>query len=295
MNKNKNLKPKVLYKYTTFETGLKILETQTIRFSNPTTFNDPYDCNIPIKLKDSVDLDSDFFITLNNQIREYTNSDTLIKDKLDKELEILKNSKEKLKINANIFLNKILTHFKEDMRVLSLSNTNSNLLMWGHYTKNHTGIAIGFDTSYKFFRNVIKIKYKKEQPRLGKSLINDLTLKSPKALEELRLFFHTKSFDWRYEQEYRCEIGINNLYNEFLSTPSFITMFPAFFKEIENKNNFVHPYITPECVKAIYLGSRINISNEQKIINIVQNKYTRAKIYKAFLSDTEFKIKFKEI
>ncbi len=295
MNKNKNLKPKVLYKYTTFETGLKILETQTIRFSNPTTFNDPYDCNIPIKLKDSVDLDSDFFITLNNQIREYTNSDTLIKDKLDKELEILKNSKEKLKINADIFLNKILTHFKEDMRVLSLSSTNSNLLMWGHYAKNHTGIAIGFDTSYKFFRNVIKIKYKKEQPRLGKSLINDLTLESPKALEELRLFFHTKSFDWRYEQEYRCEMGINHLYNEFLSKPSFITMFPAFFKEIENKNNFVHPYITPECVKAIYLGSRIDISNEPKIINIVQNKYTHAKIYKAFLSDTEFKIKFKQI
>ncbi|DAB08354.1 TPA: hypothetical protein CPT95_06530 [Candidatus Gastranaerophilales bacterium HUM_15] len=295
MNKNKNLKPKVLYKYTTFETGLKILETQTIRFSNPKTFNDPYDCNIPIKLKDSVDLDSDFFITLNNQIREYINSDTLIKDKLDKELEILKNSKEKLKINADIFLNKILAPLKEDMRVLSLSNTKSNLLMWGHYAKNHTGIAIGFDTNYKFFRNIIKIKYKKEQPRLGKSLINDLTLKNLKALEELRLFFHTKSFDWRYEQEYRCEMGINHLYNEFLSTPSFIKMFPAFFKEIENKNNFVHPYITPECVRAIYLGSRIDISNEEKIINIVQNKYTRAKIYKAFLSDTEFKIKFKQI
>lgn len=295
MSNNKDAKPKVLYKYTTFETGLRILETQTIRFSNPTTFNDPYDCNIPIKLKDSVDLDSDFFITLNNEIREYINSDTLIKDKLDKELEILKNSKEKLKINADIFLNKILTPFKEDMRVLSLSNTNCNLLMWGHYAKNHTGIAIGFDTSYKFFRNIIKIKYKKEQPRLGKYLINDLILKSPKALEQLRLFFHTKSFDWRYEQEYRCEMGINHLYKEFLSTPSFITMFPAFFNEIENKNNFVHPYITPECVKAIYLGSRIDISNEQKIINIVQNKYTRAKIYKAFLSDTEFKIKFKQI
>ena len=38
MNKNKNLKPKVLYKYTTFDTGLKIQETQTIRFSNPKTF-----------------------------------------------------------------------------------------------------------------------------------------------------------------------------------------------------------------------------------------------------------------
>ena len=79
------------------------------------------------------------------------------------------------------------------------------------------------------------------------------------------------------------------------SFPYLIKMFPAFFKEIENKNNFVHPYITPECVRAIYLGSRIDISNEEKIINIVQNKYTRAKIYKAFLSDTEFKIKFKQI
>lgn len=39
MNKNKNLKPKVLYKYTTFDTGLKILETQTLRFSNPKLFS----------------------------------------------------------------------------------------------------------------------------------------------------------------------------------------------------------------------------------------------------------------
>lgn len=39
MNKNKNLKPKVLYKYTTFDTGLKILETQTLRFSNQKLFS----------------------------------------------------------------------------------------------------------------------------------------------------------------------------------------------------------------------------------------------------------------
>ncbi len=68
-------KPKVLYKYTTAEVGLKILETQTIRFSNPKTFNDRYDCNMPIIFKNSKKLDNNCFINLNKKVREYLNLD----------------------------------------------------------------------------------------------------------------------------------------------------------------------------------------------------------------------------
>lgn len=103
------------------------------------------------------------------------------------------------------------------------------------------------------------------------------------------------SIDWKYEQEYRFEIGLNHLYKQFLTFPEYITLYPQFFKEIKNKNDFIHPYITPECINAVYLGKNVNIIDEYRVVALVRNKYLHAKIYRAFLSDTEFKVNFKEI
>lgn len=286
-------KSSVLYKYTTAEVGLKILETQTIRFSNPKTFNDPYDCNMPIIFNNSKELNSEFFINLNKKVHNYVSLDQETINKLNNELQNLENSD--IFINPNQYLDIILQPLKDDMRVLSLSKTNNNLLMWGHYAKNHTGIAIGFNTNYKFFKHPIKIKYSHKIPKLKNYLINDLCLTNHNALQELRLLFHTKSIDWKYEQEFRFEIGLNHLYKEFISSPKNISLFPKFFEEIKNKNDFIHPYIAPECVNSVYIGLYTNIIDCYKIISIVRNKYPHAKIYRAFLSKNEFKVEFEEI
>ncbi len=167
--------------------------------------------------------------------------------------------------------------------------------MWGHYTKNHTGIVIEFNTNYKFFRNLIKISYDNEIPKLKDSLINDLCLTNTTAREELRRLFLTKSIHWKYEQEYRFELSLNHLYREFLSSPNNIALFPQFFKEIKNKNDFVHPYTAPNCINAVYLDVNITEENEKKIKTLIKTKFPHAKIYRAFLSENEFKVEFKEI
>lgn len=288
-------KPKVLYKYATAEVGLKILETQTIRFSNPITFNDPYDCCMPIIFKNAKNLDNSFFINLNKKIREIVNLDEETIIKLDNELQNLNDDNNALSICPDKYLNIILQPLKEDMRVLSLSKNNNNLLMWGHYAQNHKGTAIGFNTNYKFLRNLIEIKYSKTIPKLRNALINDLYLISIDALKELRMLFHTKSIDWKYEQEYRFEIGLNHLYRQFVLNPNYITLYPQFFEEIKNKKDFIHPYFTSECINSVYLGINMDIDNENNIINLIKNKYPHTKIYKAFLSEFEFKVDFKEI
>lgn len=292
-----NNKPEVLYKYTTFEVGMKILETQTIRFSNPKTFNDPYDCNMPVIFKNLQKLNKDFFIQLNNQVREYIDLKTDIIAKLDYELENLSNFDNTATINANDYLNSILKPFKEDMRILSTSKVNNNLLMWGHYANNHTGIVIGFNTDYKFFKNPQKIKYSEnnEFQRLKNALINDILLKRKTSVEELKTYFHTKSADWNYEKEYRFEFSVNNLHKEFISFPDYIKLYPKFFEEIKNKNDYIHPYIIPQCVDSIYIGLNANIVDESKIINLAKNKYPDTKIYKADLSKKEFRIEFNPI
>lgn len=44
--------PTKVYKYTSTETCEKILENQSIQFTNPSQFNDPFDCQIKFEIGD---------------------------------------------------------------------------------------------------------------------------------------------------------------------------------------------------------------------------------------------------
>jgi hypothetical protein len=39
-------KPERIYKYVSLETAIKILETNSLKFAKPSTFNDPFDCDV---------------------------------------------------------------------------------------------------------------------------------------------------------------------------------------------------------------------------------------------------------
>ena len=46
---------------------------------------------------------------------------------------------------------------------LSMSSTNSSILMWSHYANNHEGYIIGFDPKHSFFQyGVSKVQYSNE-------------------------------------------------------------------------------------------------------------------------------------
>lgn len=71
-----------------------------------------------------------------------------------------------------------------------------NPVVWSHYAKNHTGLALGFDVPSDV---TLEVKYRKSRKKVKN--INTLTAKQRERLVEESM--STKYLHWRYEDEVR--------------------------------------------------------------------------------------------
>jgi len=189
--------PLILYKYRDWsvKNHRKVITNQEIYFPRPSEFNDPFDGNIPVRW-DLMTYDECFEKNLEiiniahkdkdqKLVREYAKKVTDEKtlwhpDKLKKE-----RPEQLEKWNSIIGL-------------FSLSSIPDNILMWSHYSYNHTGFVVGFDTESLMmdydFDYIEPIVYQDEYPLITGD--DDTTIQFYKK------FFH-KSELWRYEDEWR--------------------------------------------------------------------------------------------
>lgn len=187
----------IIYKYVDFDTGInKILIDKTIKFTNPTAFNDPFDCDEELI---SLHIDEEFLSAFIN--RKLPN----------------KNREEKRKILKGMLINKMqyksrffdeLQKQKERFRISCFSKTEMEILMWSHYANKHSGICIGFQRSgfhgnpdcapaeVKYFDKYITYRYDIDN------------------LEAFKGWITTKYEKWSYEEEVRL---INNKKIEIIS------------------------------------------------------------------------------
>jgi len=98
--------------------------------------------------------------------------------------------------------------------VLCLTEQPDNHLMWVHYTQNHTGFVLGFDSSALFFRDsgrtIRKVRYRRAPKVFGRA-------------EYMNACFH-KSDTWEYECEWRCVRKFTKEESRFAAIePSLIT------------------------------------------------------------------------
>lgn len=288
-------KPKILYKYLTAETGLKVLEHQTIRFSNPKCFNDPYDSDMPFTIKNYKELNNDYFIKLIDKMSNHKLGQQILPEWFD--LNVAKDILTKEPINKNPidYIKDILKPFKEKMRVLCLSQNNDNLLMWSHYSFNHTGIVIGINNYFYYFKDAMPVPYSRTIPKIDGVLFDELTLDTKEALEEFRRLLQTKSTDWKYESEWRCTFDVEKRFEFINKFSEFKFKYPKVYNELKNQEDFIHTPLPIESIDSVYLGAKMNILDELRLIYLVRNKYPKTKIFKAELSQTEFKIVFKKI
>lgn len=200
--------PEILYKYRDWsnKNHRKLITKQEIYFSKPSEFNDPFDGNIPVRwdlmtYEECLEKNLEFINTVHkdkNQrlVKEYAKKVTDEKtlwhpDKLAKE-----RSEQLEKWNLIIGL-------------FSLSFVPDNILMWSHYSFNHSGFVIGFDTKSLSndydFDYIEPIIYQLEYPIiLGQ---DDITRQFYKK------FFY-KSDLWSYENEWR--ISKNHIKNRVI-------------------------------------------------------------------------------
>lgn len=239
--------PQYLFKYTPInKLTIENLINNQLYFNNPASFNDPFDCSIfEYKFSDKL------ILSRINQLEntEITDIKTIPLEKI-----------EHMSSSIHRATKKLEDYHLKDLGCSCFSESHENILMWSHYSNNHMGICIKFNTLAKLFDDVYKVKYSNNFPKidLDKWRINE-------DINEYINLVRTKSIDWEYEQEHRI---INTHPNKLLKYDS-------------------------DSIEEIYFG--IKTSNED--IKLIQHilKHTNIKFYKASKDTSQYKIKFENI
>ncbi|MFC1490737.1 DUF2971 domain-containing protein [Candidatus Latescibacterota bacterium] len=255
--------PKILYKFRFFDEKdyhLRLLTHNEIFFSAPSIFNDPFDCQIPLRydigtktqkinLVEKIILRKELTLSHKDAHRE---AKAFIKTKKLDNLKLLSG------MNSDL-TNKILGIF-------CLSENYSSILNWSHYSDSHRGFCIGFDRDIlldqinKFYEesktilSLEKVRYSEDFP-----LINPYTMD---IVDQLR----TKSKEWEYEKEYRLILqdGANKL------------------------------VVLPEnAIRRVIVGCKINNENFEIMREIIRKRNNRIRLFKAESSLNSFKLNYK--
>jgi hypothetical protein len=178
----------ILYKYVPSR-RIDILTNGMVAFPPPWLFNDPFEAS-PVYAADAPEAIA--LYEAYKPIRANFTADE--ENALQARIDAIQNAHGLRRIT--------LDQAARSVGVLSLSATCDNLLMWAHYTEQHTGFVIGFDTAHDAWvesgrsngppGEPFKIIYSPDRP--APLEVRDTT---PEHI------WYTKSIEWRYEQEWR--------------------------------------------------------------------------------------------
>jgi len=216
----------VIYKYVSFDTAVKIIESSALYYSTPNEFNDPFDLTIDlldttISKEDVIKLITEQFITTEEE-----------------KAEIIKHNLENPQFFPSIFL-KELDNLKSHIGITCFSISHMKTLMWSHYAQKHSGVCLGFLFNKSGGNGIaqITVKYSSE--------INSINYFKDGLLSMYNWIF-TKSHIWSYEEEIRRVIinktGIINFdKNELVEIYYGLNLSQEkiqFLKSMIKKNNF---------------------------------------------------------
>ena len=189
--------PDTLYKYRDWANIFhrKIITRQEIYFPKPSEFNDPFDGNIPVRWD---------LMTYEECIEKNFELINIVHK--DKDQKLVKEYAKKVTDEKTLWHpDKLASERPEQLEkwnsiigLLSLSSVPDNILMWSHYSSNHTGFVVGLDTKSLFenydFDYLEPVVYQSQYPTIT-------------GLDETTEQFHKKFFYksnlWSYENEWR--------------------------------------------------------------------------------------------
>ena len=245
-----------LYKYTSSENAILLLENKKLHFSSPLNFNDPYDCHpLLVKITDeyiyNVIKNSEYKYILNT--KGFTRSPVY--------LNFLKNF---CKIQEKEVKKSILPHVK----ITCFSEEKNNTLMWSHYASNHSGVCFEFDAQAMiiYFGNQTKTRSLPSYLFLKatyESKRRNYVYDSTSDTDSLLMWLKTKSIKWQYENEIRLT-------------------------SLRWEENLLS--IPPDLISRLFLGSQISEEHEERIIYLCRTNFPDTEIYKIDLSDSDFEL-----
>ena len=151
----------ILYKYLQ-PVRLDVLEHRKIRFTQPGDFNDPFEFRPRIREVASdaevrAYVEEHFEQLVDEELAKYGALTQLLpqadlKGLLVKQKAMLPALFRLLEPAAIQRLSPMIDGFLNvNVGILCLSEVRDSILMWGHYTDNHQGFVVGFDSEHPFF------------------------------------------------------------------------------------------------------------------------------------------------
>jgi hypothetical protein len=158
--------------------------------------------------------------------------------------------------------------------VFCASLTCDNQLLWSHYAKDHSGVALEFAPSIakdSILRLMTRVIYSDDRPVFYKSP-KDFMFKSmfrensEVNVEYARSIMMTKNTRWSYEQEVRMYI------------PMYVN---------ENETYRLDSYY-PEELSAIYLGCKAEPNYERELVRLANSKNDNVNVFKMKMSEVNY-------
>jgi len=201
----------ILYKYLS-PARLDVLAQRNVRFTQPGDFNDPFEFRPKIQAAASEQevrtyVEENFERLVELELAKYGALIQLFPREKLKELLLSQKARlpELFRLLESGMLDKVSFSIdqalNQNIGVLCLSEVRDSILMWGHYTDNHRGFVIEFDSNHSFFSN-----RRSEQDEFGFLRRVDYQRKRPSVIlsdTSSPVWFQTKSEQWAYEKEWR--------------------------------------------------------------------------------------------
>jgi hypothetical protein len=221
----------ILYKYMSRDTGRIVLENRTLRWSTPRSLNDPYDVQFDLQ----VDMDRDAVraaALAKMWDAFYGEGDFVPGNQFGVVIQVLRKIFPKLPreefdrefgeaIDEGLSrLERALPEIQSDIRrimanskLLCLTESPDNKLMWAHYAEQNQGLVLGFRSVPELnspYQQARPVEYLEDVPHLvNNEFLADMAagLVSLDTKTVVDRLIYTKSSDWAYEREHRIDAG----------------------------------------------------------------------------------------
>ncbi len=180
----------------------------------------------------------------------------------------------------------LLNAMNQEVGILCLTEKHDNLLMWAHYTLNHSGFVIGFDTQSSFFDqrrktneirgHLKKVRYTKKRPEL--TLIDPSISREQNFDRWVNDIFFVKSEHWEYEKEWRMVLTLRDCQ-----------------QVIQKGSNTIHLFPFPkDSVKSVILGCKMSAKKKESIVKTIMQdqNYSHVEIMQAKIDDKEYRLNY---
>ena len=242
-----------LYKYRSMNSpGLeRIFSNNEIFLSDPTSFNDPFDCK-------------PFLITHSSEFKRKEFYESLVRHrfpnatKKEVQLEVRKNPRFS-ELEQRQHLEELYNSFLKLFGLYCLTEVPDDILMWSHYSDSHRGICLQFraDEELTLFWEAFKVTYQADYP-----VVNIMDMGN---WEQFFNALATKSMHWVYEQERRV------------------------IKTEDEGGPGVYKF-SPELLTGVILGVYLSESDKKLINKWISSHETPVKVFQANLNKKSFKL-----